>query len=150
MKQIKSDEELARLDQIFAEVEAELHGTTQITPAISQEEQDQINRINKEKRLLAQDHSQMVSNAAQMLKDGAYKTRWERVLAEKYIDLYNVVLPKKEKGLSEINTELNLLRNFTKSVAIHLERAERSAKEQDNHHYYKIFTEIVKSLLEKL
>lgn len=150
MKQIKSDEELARLDQIFAEVEAELHGTTQITPAISQAEQDQINRINKEKRLLAQDHSQMVSNAAQMLKDGAYKTRWERVLAEKYIDLYNVVLPKKEKGLSEINTELNLLRNFTKSVAIHLERAERSAKEQDNHHYYKIFTEIVKSLLEKL
>lgn len=150
MKQIKSDEELARLDQIFAEVEAELHGTTQITPAFSQEEQDQINRINKEKRLLAQDHSQMVSNAAQMLKDGAYKTRWERVLAEKYIDLYNVVLPKKEKGLSEINTELNLLRNFTKSVAIHLERAERSAKEQDNHHYYKIFTEIVKSLLEKL
>lgn len=150
MKQIKSDEELARLDQIFAEVEAELHGTTQITPAISQAEQDQINRINKEKRLLAQDHSQMVSNAAQMLKDGAYKTRWERVLAEKYIDLYNVVLPKKGKGLSEINTELNLLRNFTKSVAIHLERAERSAKEQDNHHYYKIFTEIVKSLLEKL
>lgn len=150
MKQIKSDEELARLDQIFAEVEAELHGTTQITPSISQAEQDQINRINKEKRLLAQDHSQMVSNAAQMLKDGAYKTRWERVLAEKYIDLYNVVLPKKEKGLSEINTELNLLRNFTKSVAIHLERAERSAKEQDNHHYYKIFTEIVKSLLEKL
>lgn len=149
MKQIKSDEELARLDQIFAEVEAELHGTP-ITPAISQAEQDQINRINKEKRLLAQDHSQMVSNAAQMLKDGAYKTRWERVLAEKYIDLYNVVLPKKEKGLSEINTELNILRNFTKSVAIHLERAERSAKEQDNHHYYKIFTEIVKSLLEKL
>ncbi len=30
------------------------------------------------------------------------------------------------------------------------EKAERTAKEQDNHHYYKLFAEQVKSLLEKL
>lgn len=149
---INKEEQRARLDEIFAQVEAELNGI-QFVPqprSRNQHEQDELNRQAKEMRLKAQEHNQMVSNASSMLKDGAFRTMWERVLAEKYIDLYNVVLPKKEKGLSEINTELNLLRNFTKSVAIHLERAERSAKEQDNHHYYKIFAETVKGLLDKL
>lgn len=91
----------------------------------------------------------MISNVSSMLKDGAFRTMWERVLAEKYVDLYNSI-PKKAINLGNMNTELNLLRNFSNAVALHLERAERSAREQDNHHYYKIFAETVKGLLDKL
>lgn len=158
MVQIKTDDEMARLDEIFAQVEAELHPERaglevdhQLSePSVPQSVTDELNRKAKEMRLMAQDHSQMVSNASQMLKMNAFKTRWERVLATKYIDLYNVILPQKEEKLGNINVELNVLRNFSRAVELHLERAERSAREQDNHHYYKVFAGIVKALLEKL
>lgn len=146
MPKINFDEERARLDEIFAQVE---YGA-ELVPVRSQQEQDELNRMEKERRLKAQDHGQMVSNASTMLKDGSFKTKWERVLAEKYVDLYNIVLPKKEDRLGAVRTELEHLRNFANSVSLHLERAERSAREQDNHHYYKIFAETVKGLLEKL
>ena len=142
-----------RMERLFAEVEAELHpdrAQTVTAPAVPQKVTDELNRIAREKRLRAQDHSQMVQNASQMLKANAFRTKWERVLAEKYVDLYNIVLPKKEESLGYINTELNVLRNFATAVDLHLTRAERTAREQDNHHYYKIFAEIVRALLQKL
>lgn len=153
MVQIKTDDEMARLDEIFAQVDAELHPereTIATEPPVPQSVTDELNRKAKEMRLMAQDHSQMVSNASQMLKTNAFKTRWERVLATKYIDLYNVILPQKEEKLGNINVELNVLRNFSRAVELHIERAERSAREQDNHHYYKVFAGIVRALLEKL
>lgn len=148
---INKEEQRARLDEIFAQVEAELNGIPFVPQPRSrnQHEQDELNRQAKEMRLKAQEHNQMVSNASSMLKDGAFRTMWERVLAEKYVDLYNSI-PKKAINLGNMNTELNLLRNFSNAVALHLERAERSAREQDNHHYYKIFAETVKGLLDKL
>lgn len=148
---INKEEQRARLDEIFAQVEAELNGIPFVPQPRSrnQHEQDELNRQAKEMRLKAQEHNQMVSNASSMLKDGAFRTMWERVLAEKYVDLYNSI-PKKAINLGNVNTELNLLRNFSNAVALHLERAERSAREQDNHHYYKIFAETVKGLLDKL
>lgn len=148
---IKKEEQRARLDEIFAQVEAELNGIPFVPQPRSrnQHEQDELNRQAKEMRLKAQEHNQMVSNVSSMLKDGAFRTMWERVLAEKYVDLYNSI-PKKAINLGNMNTELNLLRNFSNAVALHLERAERSAREQDNHHYYKIFAETVKGLLDKL
>lgn len=142
-----------RMERLLAEVEAELHpdrAQTVTAPAVPQKVTDELNRIAREKRLRAQDHSQMVNNASQMLKANAFRTKWERVLAEKYVDLYNIVLPKKEESLGYINTELNVLRNFATAVDLHLTRAERTAREQDNHHYYKIFAEIVRALLQKL
>ena len=48
------------------------------------------------------------------------------------------------------SSELNILRNFSQGVSQRLEKAERSAREQDNHHYYKIFADGVKTLLEAL
>lgn len=148
---INKEEQRARLDEIFAQVKAELNGIPFVPQPRSrnQHEQDELNRQAKEMRLKAQEHNQMVSNVSSMLKDGAFRTMWERVLAEKYVDLYNSI-PKKAINLGNMNTELNLLRNFSNAVALHLERAERSAREQDNHHYYKIFTETVKGLLDKL
>lgn len=142
-----------RMERLFAEVEAELHperAHTVTEPTVPQKATDGLNRIAKEKRLLAQDHSQMVGNASHMLKMNAFRTKWERVLAEKYVELYNIVLPKKIESIGYINTELNVLRNFATSVDLHLTRAERTAREQDNHHYYKIFAEIVRALLQKL
>lgn len=142
-----------RMERLFDEVEAELYperAQTVTQPTVPQKVTDELNRIAKEKRLLAQDHIQMVSNAQQMLKINAFRTKWERVLAEKYVELYNIVLPKKEDHLGYINTELNVLRNFATAVDIHLTRAERTAREQDNHHYYKIFAETVRALLQKL
>lgn len=142
-----------RMERLFAEVEAELYperAQTVTQPTVPQNETDDLNRIAKEKRLMAQDHRQMVSNAQHMLKINAFRTKWERVLAEKYVELYNIVLPKKEEHLGYINTELNVLRNFSTAVDIHLTRAERTAREQDNHHYYKIFAETVRALLQKL
>lgn len=150
MAQIKTDEERARLDEIFAQVEAELNGVPFIPQPRSQHEQDELNRQAKEERLKAQEHNQTVSNVKSMIRDNAFKTMWERVLAEKYINIYDVVFPKKDAAIGMVNTELNLLRNFTNAVALHLERAERSAREQDNHHYYKIFAETVKGLLDNL
>lgn len=148
---INKEEQRARLDEIFAQVEAELNGIPFVPQPRSrnQHEQDELNRQAKEMRLKAQEHNQMISNVSSMLKDGAFRTMWERVLAEKYVDLYNSI-PKKAINLGNMNTELNLLRNFSNAVALHLERAERSAREQDDHHYYKIFTETVKGLLDKL
>lgn len=142
-----------RMERLFAEVEAELYperAQTVTQPTVPQKVTDELNRIAKEKRLLAQDHSQMVGNASHMLKMNAFRTKWEKVLAEKYVELYNIVLPKKIESIGYINTELNVLRNFATSVELHLTRAERTAKEQDNHHYYKIFAEIVRALLQKL
>ena len=49
-----------------------------------------------------------------------------------------------------MNEELHILRNFANAVDTRLQKAEKSAREQDNHHYYKIFAYGVKELLEKL
>ena len=74
-----------------------------------------------------------------IIGNDGFKTKWEKILAKFILN-----------SIAPMNEELNLLRNFTTSVSQRLENAERSAKEQDNHHYYKIFAEGVKTLLEKL
>ena len=52
--------------------------------------------------------------------------------------------------LEQYTLEINLLRNFANGVSQRYEKADRSAREQDNHHYYKIFADGVKSLLDAL
>ena len=69
----------------------------------------------------------------------AFKTKWEKVLSQFIVE-----------RIAPMNTELNVLRNFANAVSMRLEKAERSAREQHNHHYYKIFAEGVKSLLDAL
>lgn len=41
-------------------------------------------------------------------------------------------------------------RNIVASISRRLENAEKSATEQNNHHYYKMFADAVKTLLEKI
>ena len=46
--------------------------------------------------------------------------------------------------------ELNRLSNFAMAVIQRLKNCERAAREQDNHHYYKVFADYVRKHLEKL
>lgn len=71
--------------------------------------------------------------------NGGFTTKWERILSQFILN-----------NIAPMNEEINLLRNFAQGVSQRLEKAERSAREQDNHHYYKIFADGVKTLLEAL
>ena len=142
MATIKTAEEMARLDAIFAEIEAESRGETVVAA--------QPPRTTAEERLMSQSAKQIVANAKGMLKDGSFKTKWEKVLAKTLIQVVEDGSIIEKKQLSLLNTELNTLRNFVTAVDTRLKKAEKAAKEQDNHHYYKIFAEGVKTLLDSI
>ena len=136
----KPDEERERLDQIFAEIEAEERGET--LPKVDTRTQDEIdedNRNAKIEKLASVERKEFICNVKSMIGNNAFKTKWEKVLAQFIMN-----------SMAPMNIEINLLRNFANAVSKHLESATRSAKEQDNHHYYKIFAESTRTLLEKL
>lgn len=137
---IKTDEEQARLDAIFAEIEV-MEGSESITAANArtQKKIDEDNQKARIDRLANLDIKEFIGNVKANIGNGAFKTKWEQILSQFIIT-----------RLSPLNDELNILRNFTNAVDIRLQKAEKTAKEQDNHHYYKIFAEGVKELLEKL
>lgn len=137
---IKKEEELARLDRIFAEVEAAERGeipqkADYRTPAQIAED----NRKAKIDRLANADIKEFLGNVKSNIGNGAFTTKWEIILSRFIVD-----------RIEPMNEELNILRNFANAVDIRLQKAEKAAKEQDNHHYYKIFAEGVKTLLESI
>lgn len=141
LPQIKTDEERARLDVIFAEIEAQRNAPAEVPkcPATTGSTQAFEDRFD------AMELPEIVGNAEHMLKAGVFKTKWERVLARALIRAM-----EEPKNRGALNTELNLLRNFATAVEHHLDAAERAAKEQDNHHYYKVFSGKVRALLGNL
>lgn len=137
---IKTDEELARLDRIFAEVEAAERGETlEPVETRTQEQIDEDNRNAKIKRLANLETKEFIGNVKANIGNGAFTTRWEKILSQFIMD-----------RIAPMNDELNVLRNFATAVDIRLQKAEKAAKEQDNHHYYKIFAEGVKTLLDSI
>lgn len=144
LAKVKTAEEMARLDAIYAEIEAAGYNTD------GSDKIEEKPKLSPEQRLECQDVKQIVANARGMLRDNAFKTKWEKVLAKTLLNVFEQgsFIPSKELGA--LNTELNILRNFAQGVSQRLEKAERSAREQDNHHYYKIFADGVKTLLEAL
>lgn len=137
---IKTEEELARLDRIFAEVEAaELGETLEPTETRTQEQIDEDNRRAKIKRLSSLERKEFLGNVKSIAGNDGFKTKWERILSQFILN-----------QLAPMNEELNALRNFVTAVDIRLQKAEKAAREQDNHHYYKIFAEGVKTLLESI
>ena len=137
---IKTDEELARLDAIFAEIEAmergeQLPKADSRTPAQIAED----NRKAKIDRLANADIKEFLGNVKANIVNGAYTTKWEIILSRFIVE-----------RMTPMNEELNILHNFANAVDNRLQKAEKSAREQDNHHYYKIFAEGVKTLLEAL
>lgn len=139
MVKIKTAEEQARLDEIFAEIEAEERRMNGEPEPVTEAKRNESNRVSNETRIANLDFKQLVGTVRSIKNANAFKTRWERILA-------NVLLDR----IAPMNEELNLLRNFANAVCNRLEKAEKSAKEQDNHHYYKIFAEGVKGLLEAI
>jgi hypothetical protein len=137
---IKTAEELARLDRIFAEVESAERGET-LEPAETrtQEQIDEDNRRTKIDRLSSLERKEFLGNVKSIVGNGGFTTKWEKILSKFILN-----------NLAPMNDEINVLRNFAQGVSQRLEKAERSAREQDNHHYYKIFADGVKTLLEAL
>ncbi len=137
---IKTDEERARLDAIFAEIEAIERGeipqkADSRTPAQIAED----NRKAKIDRLVNADIKEFLGNVKANIGNGAFTTKWEIILSRFIVE-----------RMTPMNEELTILRNFANAVDNRLQKAEKSAREQDNHHYYKIFAECVKTLLEAL
>ena len=140
LAKIKTEEERARLDAIFAEIEAmEQSEELPVTDSRTQEQIDEDNRKAKINRIANADMKEFIGNVKANIGNGAFKTKWEQILSQFIIT-----------RLSPLNDELNILRNFAKAVDIRLQKAEKTAKEQDNHHYYKIFADGVKELLDGL
>lgn len=140
LARIKTEEERARLDAIFAEIEAMERGepmpvADSRTPAQVAED----NRMAKIDRLANADLKEFIGNVKANIGNGAFTTKWEIILSRFIV-----------ARLAPMNEELNILRHFADAVDNRLQKAEKSAREQDNHHYYKIFAEGVKQLLEKL
>lgn len=144
LAKVKTAEEMARLDAIYAEIESAGYNTDGSVKI------DEKPKLSPEQRLECQDVKQIVANAKGMLRENAFKTKWEKVLAKTLLKVFEqgCFIPSKELGA--LNTELNILRNFAQGVSQRYEKAERSAREQDNHHYYKIFADGVKTLMESL
>lgn len=137
---IKTEEEQARLDRIFAEVEAAERGEA-LEPAETrtQEQIDEDNRRAKIDRLSSLERKEFLGNVKSIAGNNGFKTKWERILSQFILN-----------QLAPMNEEINILRNFANAVDNRLQKAEKAAKEQDNHHYYKIFAEGVKTLLESI
>jgi hypothetical protein len=140
LAKIKTAEERERLDRIFAEVEAAERGET-LEPAETrtQEQIDEDNRRAKIDRLANIEIKEFIENVKANIGNGAFTTRWEKILSQFIMD-----------RIAPMNEELNALRNFATAVDIRLQKAEKAAKEQENHHYYKIFAEGVKTLLNSI
>lgn len=140
LAKVKTAEEMARLDRIFAEVEAAERGET-LEPAETrtQEQIDSDNRRAKIDRLSSLERKEFLGNVKSIAGNDGFKTKWERILSQFILN-----------QLAPMNDELNVLRNFATAIDIRLQKAEKAAKEQDNHHYYKIFAEGVKTLLESI
>lgn len=137
---IKTDEERERLDRIFAEVEAAERGeTAPEADTKTQQQIDEDNRRAKIDRLVNLEIKEFIGNVKANIGNNAFTTRWEKILSQFIMD-----------RLGPMNEELNVLRNFANAVDTRLQKAERTAKEQQNHHYYKLFAEQVKSLLDKI
>ena len=140
LAKVKTAEEIARLDDIFAEVEAAERGET-LEPAETrtQEQIDEDNRRAKIDRLSSLERKEFLGNVKSIAGNDGFKTKWERILSQFILN-----------QLAPMNEEINILRNFANAVDNRLQKAEKAAKEQDNHHYYKIFAEGVKTLLDSI
>ena len=140
LAKVKTAEEIARLDRIFAEVEAAERGEAlEPVDTRTQAEIDEENRKAKILRLSSLERKEFLGNVKSIVGNGGFTTKWEKILSKFILD-----------NLAPMNDEINLLRNFANGVSQRYEKADRSAREHDNHHYYKIFADGVKSLLEAL
>lgn len=141
MTEIKTEEELARLDELYALVEAE--------NAAAEAETEKPEPTKPTKENSTEPPSSIAGNLRTLLREGNI-TKREKWIASNYIALYETHIPEMMKDAARMRAELNRLSNFAMAVIQRLENCERTAREQDNHHYYKIFADSVRKLADKL
>ena len=140
LAKVKTAEEMARLDAIWAELEAHKDELEEPKPDTRpQAEIDEENRKATIRRLSSLERKEFLGTVKSNAGNDGFKTKWEKILSQFILN-----------NIAPMNDEINVLRNFAQGVSQRLEKAERSAREQDNHHYYKIFADGVKTLLEAL
>lgn len=150
MTAIKTEEERARLDELYALVEAEMDhsagsGEMPEEPKKTQKEIDYENRRARIERLSSQEPSEFIASVGDRIRTNAFKTDLEEILCRQYKNLFRI-----SKVPGYLKSEVNLYRQFVSGVIAELDRCTGLAKEQDNHNYYKVFADYVRKHLEKL
>lgn len=150
MTAIKTEAERARLDELYALVEAEMDhsagsGEMPEEPKKTQNEIDYENRRARIDRLSSQEPAEFVASVDDRIRTNAFKTDLEEILCRQYQNLFRL-----SKVPGYLKAEVNLYRQFVSGVIAELDRCTGLAKEHDNHNYYKVFADYVRKHLEKL
>ena len=150
MTAIKTEEERARLDELYALVEAEMDhsagsGEMPEEPKKTQKEIDYENRRARIERLSSQEPSEFIASVGDRIRTNAFKTDLEEILCRQYQNLFRL-----SNVPGYLKAEVNLYRQFVSGVIAELDRCTGLAKEQDNHNYYKVFADYVRKHLENL
>ena len=141
LAKVKTEKERARLDAIFAEIEAMERGeipqkANSRTPAQVAED----NRKAKIDRLANLDLKAFIGNVKANIGNNAFNTKWENILSKFIVE-----------RMAPLNEELNILRHFALSVCNnHDHFAELVKKDPGNYNHYKSFFDRVAKLTEHL
>lgn len=114
-------------------------------PKKTQKEIDFENRRARIDRLSSQEPAEFVASVDDRIRQKSFRTDAEEILCRQYQNLFRL-----SKVPGYLNAEVNLYRQFVEGVISELDRCTGLAKEQDNHHYYKVFADYVRKHLEKL
>ena len=123
----------------------EIAGNMPEEPRKTQKEIDEENRRARIDRLSSQEPAEFIASVNDRIRQKAFKTDWEEILCRQFQILFRL-----SKVPGYLNAEVNVYRNFVAGVISELDRCTGLAKEQDNHHYYKVFADYVRKHLEKL
>ena len=141
MPKIDTEAERERLDRIFDEIA----GKMPEEPKKTQKEIDFENRRARVDRLSSQEPAEFVASVDDRIRQKSFRTDAEEILCRQYQKLFRI-----SKVPGYLNAEVNLYRHFVAGLISELDRCTGLAKEQDNHHYYKVFADYVRKHLEKL
>lgn len=140
LAKIKTEEERARLDAIFAEIEAAERGELFQCDERTQEQVDEDNRKAKIDRLANAEMKEFIGNVKANIGNNAFNTKWEKILSKFIVE-----------RMAPLNEELNILRHFALSVCNnHDHFAELVKKDPGNYNHYKSFFDRVAKLTEHL
>ena len=141
MPKIDTEAERERMNRIFDEIA----GNMPEEPRKTQKEIDEENRRARIDRLSSQEPAEFIAIVNDRIRQKAFRTDAEEVLCRQSQNLF-----RRAKVPGYLNAEVNVYRNFVAGVIAELDRCTGLAKEQDNHHYYKVFADYVRKHLEKL
>lgn len=141
MPKIDMEAERERMNRIFDEIA----GNMPEEPRKTQKEIDEENRRARIDRLSSQEPAEFIAIVNDRIRTNAFKTDLEEILCRQYQNLFRL-----SKVPGQLNAEVNLYRHFVAGVIAELDRCTGLAKEQDNHHYYKVFADYVRKHMEKL